>query len=131
MAGNKTISQRLKEIQNEHFNPASLELINGTLPPSGVATHNGVDLEVYDRKSVLIRTSGSCNVYFQASQDGEDWYELIATDGGTAGFDEKVVVAIDTAAYWIAINQICKYFRVVVDSQAAENMEVKVTLFAK
>ena len=131
MAGNKTISQRLKEIQNEHFNPASLELINGNIQSLGVATHNGVDLEVYDQKSVLIRTSGSCNVYFQASQDGEDWYELIATDGGTAGFDEKVVVAIDTAAYWIAINQICKYFRVVVDSQAAENMEVKVTLFAK
>ena len=131
MAGNKTVPQRLKEIENNAFTPAYITAIDGDIPSSGLGTHAAVDLETYSMKSVFVRTSSNCNVYFQTSYDGVDWATIVDTDGGTAGFDETVLLAVDTDAKCIPVNVLVKYFRVIVDNQEAEACTTKVVIMVK
>lgn len=125
---NRTIAQRIKNIHEDAFTAAYISLVEGDIPAMGSATNNALNVETFRKKSILVSTSTACNVYFQGSMDGTTWFTLHGVDGGTAGFDEEVVLAVDTKNVWFQLDAIIRFFRIFIDNTEAEICHVKAGL---
>ena len=90
---------------------------NLTVEASGTATHTGVDVGMYTKKTLLVETNRSMTVYMQGSTDNANFYDLkTIADADVTHNCTNEKIAIEIPFY-------CHFFRVsVLNSAGAQGL---------
>ena len=104
-------------VNRENIKEDILLLDNLTIEASGTATHGGVDVGMYTKKTLLVETNRSMTVYMQGSTDNASFYDLkTIADADVSHNCSNEKILIDVPFY-------CHFFRVsVLNSAGAQGL---------
>lgn len=92
------------------------------IPDASIVTHDGVDLAGYSGKSVLIDVNGTATIYYQFSSDNENWFDLYTSA------DAAVTTAIANQKKAVPIDDVTRYFRVLVYNVSGSALTANITI---
>jgi len=96
-----------------------------SLSSYGIVTHDGVEISNYSRVSLLISTTGSCNVYVQFSDDNDNWYDWYDLN------DEVITFTVNNVKKAYEIDLFTKYIRIVIYNSTATSVTVSCSLMGQ
>lgn len=89
-----------------------------TTPATSILTHDGIDVSAYSKITLLLSTTGSCNVYPQFSNDNVNWYDWYDLNDVTINFSCNNVKKA-----W-EIDLTTKYIRIIIYNTTSSSVTV-------
>ena len=90
------------------------------VPGSGEVTHTGIDLSLFKFRQIYVRSTSDCTIYYQGSDDGDNWYNLKTGDDQGAE-DADFVWTCDNEGITFCLNDTALYVRLYIINGSTDN----------